>query len=182
MLAGDMNVLAAMLLYEHGAADTFVFSTGNSEKTKAGYGPGIPTEAKVYSEDFLARIQNSARPKPTVILEEQSVNTYTNLAECLKVIQKHAWQKSAILSARYHTARIRALWDMLINGRTIADVDFPASEDIITTFMPGVYDDMVEVAYASPKGQKRLASEAQGLQDMRTGKYVVTEFQLAEQN
>lgn len=74
MLAGEIKVIAAVVLCEHDVTDTFVFSTGTSEKTRAAFGSGVPTEAAVYSQDFLSRIGSSNRPDPTIILEDRSVH------------------------------------------------------------------------------------------------------------
>ncbi len=185
MLAGEMNFIAATLLYGQHVATTFVFSTGTSEKTKAAFGADVPTEAQVYSQDFLRRLGNG---KPTsrleIILEEKSVNTHSNLTECIKVINQHpTWKKVAIMSARYHIPRIEALWQMATAAHnTEVTPDFLVAEDVIEHFLPGIYTDMIKDAYNSPEGLKRVANEIQGLQDMRDGKYVVTEFQLAKQS
>jgi hypothetical protein len=180
MLAGNMSVIAATLLFEHGASETFVFSTGTSEKTKAMYGSGVPTEAEVYSASFLALIKDSSRSTPFIIREKQSVNTYSNLTECIKIINKYGWRDIAVLSARYHIPRVQAIWELASRAKhtTKARVDFLAAETIIIELLPGIHDEAIRAAYNSPEGRKRLASEAQGLRDIQTGTYVVTEFQL----
>jgi hypothetical protein len=182
MLAGEMNTIAAQLLHEQQATDTFVFSTGSSEKTKAAFGPDVPTEAEIYNKDFLKRIAGSSQPKPVIILEDRSVNTYSNLTECIDIINEQGWQNIAIMSARYHIPRVKMLWEFAQEKHPAqARAEFLIAEDIIQQATPGVYDELIDAAYRSPEGQKRLASEAQGLQDMKDGKYVVTEFQFAKQ-
>jgi hypothetical protein len=178
MLGGEMNVIAATLLYEQGTADTFIFSTGVSAKTKAAFGEDAPTEAEVYSKNFLKRISDSPCPKPTIILEDHSVNTYSNLTECIQILNSHGWKHIAIMSARYHIPRVAALWELTkTNHPSVVTVDFLIAEEVIIQGLPGIYDAIIEAAYSSPEGQRRLKNEAQGLQDMKNGKYVVTEFQ-----
>jgi hypothetical protein len=179
MLGGEMNVIAATLLHEQQAAGTFVFSTGTSEKTKAALGPDVPTEAEVYSQDFLQRIKGSNQPAPKLILEANSVNTYSNLTEGIKLIKEQGWGKVAIMSARYHTPRVAALWQ-LARERHPADVtaDILTAEDVVTEALPGIYDEMIAQAYASEWGRKRSQIEKHGLEDLRSGRYVITEFQL----
>jgi uncharacterized SAM-binding protein YcdF (DUF218 family) len=178
MLAGEIRIVAAVLLHEQHVTDTFVFSTGVSEKTKSAFGPNVPSEASVYSEDFLRHVRSSGLPTPKVILEDNSVNTYSNLTECIAIILENSWSHVGIMSARYHIPRVQMLWDLArANHPVVASADFLAAEDIVTKYQPGIYDDMIDAAYSSPQGQKRLKNEAQGLQDMRDGKYVVTEFQ-----
>lgn len=179
MVAGEIRVVAAAVLYEQQLAGTFVFSTGTSEKTRAALGPGVPAEAVVYSEDFLRRTASSARPAPTVILEDRSVNTYSNLVESIAIIREHRWARVAIVTARYHIPRVQALWEVARGNHPVtASVAFLAAEDIVTRYLPGVYDDVIAAAYASPQGLKRLRHEAQGLQDLTDGRYIVTEFRL----
>jgi uncharacterized SAM-binding protein YcdF (DUF218 family) len=181
MLGGEMNVIAASLLHEQQASGTFVFSTGTSKKTAAAFGPGVPTEAEVYSQDFLQRIKESAHPMPTIILEKNSVNTYSNLTECIQIINKYGWKKIAIMSARYHTPRVAALWELACQQHPVeAKADILIAEDVVTASLPGIYDKKIEQAYASEWGIKRAQIEKQGIEDLRSGRYVVTEFQLAK--
>lgn len=189
MLAGEMNVIAATLLWAEGAATTFVFSTGTSAKTKAAYGNDAPSEASVYSADFTARIAGmraddpelAARPEPVLMLEDRSVNTFTNLVESFSIIQAKGWKDVAIMSARYHIPRVAALNDMIQQKQALdgVHIDFIVSEDVVEDQLPGLYDQDIEEAYASEWGQKRLAIEANGLKDMQEGRYVIGEFQLA---
>lgn len=189
MLAGEMNVIAAVHLLANRQTDTFVFSTGTSQKTKAAFGEDAPTEAEVYSIDFVARLQRYRKehhdanlPEPTIILEDRSVNTYSNITEVLEIIRTQGWKKVAIMSARYHVPRVKALCEMILSNGHVdavkAEITFLMSEDIIVQAAPGQYDAMIAEAYSSEQGQKRLAIEAQGLSDIQEGRYVISEFQL----
>jgi DUF218 domain len=179
MLAGEIRIIAAVILHEQSMTSTFVFSTGTSEKTKEILGPNVPSEATVYSQDFLSRIRSSNRPPPAVILEDRSVNTYSNLTECIAIIRRNRWRHVAIMSARYHMARVQMLWELARGKHPVATTAvFVAAEDVVTEYLPGVYEFMIEAAYCSPQGRRRLRNEAQGVQDIRDGKYVLTEFRL----
>jgi uncharacterized SAM-binding protein YcdF (DUF218 family) len=179
MLAGEIRIIAAVILYEQDVTSTFVFSTGISEKTKQILGPNVPSEATVYSQDFLSRIRSSSRPPPAVVLEDRSVNTYSNLTECIAIIRRNRWKHVAIMSARYHMERVQMLWELAREKHPIATTaDFVAAEDIVTEYLPGIYEDMIAAAYSSPQGQKRLRNEAHGVQDLRDGTYVLTELRL----
>jgi uncharacterized SAM-binding protein YcdF (DUF218 family) len=182
MVAGEIRVIAAVLLYEHDLAGTFVFSTGISERTRAALGPNVPAEALVYSQDFLRRARPAGRPDPVVILEDRSVNTYSNLVECVAIIREHDWEQVAIVTARYHVPRVRGLWEVAMGNHPVTtSMTLLAAEDIITRYLPGIYDEMIAAAYNSPQGLKRLRNEAQGLRDLKGGHYVLTEFQLPEE-
>jgi uncharacterized SAM-binding protein YcdF (DUF218 family) len=180
MLAGEIRIIAAVILYEQSVTGVFVFSTGISEKTKEILGPNVPSEATVYSQDFLSRIRSSNRPPPAVILEDRSVNTYSNLTECIAIIRRNRWKHVAIMSARYHMARVQMLWELAREKHPVATTAvFVAAEDVVTEYLPGIYEAMIDAAYSSPQGLRRLRNEAQGVQDLRDGKYVLTEFRLA---
>jgi uncharacterized SAM-binding protein YcdF (DUF218 family) len=179
MVAGEIRVIAAVVLYEQQLAGTFVFSTGTSEKTRAALGPDVPAEAVVYSQDFLRRTASSGLPAPAVILEDRSVNTYSNLVESIAVIRGHEWARVAVVTARYHIPRVQALWEVATGNHPVtASAAFLAAEDIVTRYLPGVYDDVIAAAYTSPQGLKRLTHEAQGLQDLKDGRYIITEFRI----
>jgi uncharacterized SAM-binding protein YcdF (DUF218 family) len=178
MVAGEIRVVAAALLYEHDLAGTFVFSTGMSEQTRAALGPDVPAEAVVYSQDFLRRTRSAGRPDPVVILEDRSVNTYSNLVECIAIIREHDWEQVAIVTARYHVPRVRGLWEVAKGNHPVATgMTFLAAEDIVIRYLPGIYDEIIDAAYDSRQGLKRLRNEAKGLQDLNDGRYVLTEFQ-----
>lgn len=180
MLGGRMRVFAAVWMYLAGEADTFVFSTGTSEKTKAAYGPDVPTEAYLYSEDFKAMLRDMHEPIPNIILEDRSKNTVGNIRECFEIIRQHPeWQKVGVLSADFHIPRIKALCELIQDKEPIeADLEFIMAETTLKRLKPGMYDAEIDAAYASPEGKKRLANEAQGLKDMQEGKYYMGEFQL----
>jgi uncharacterized SAM-binding protein YcdF (DUF218 family) len=178
MVAGEIRVIAAVLLYEHDLAGTFVFSTGISERTRAALGRDVPAEAAVYSQDFLRRTRSAGRPDPVVILEDRSVNTYSNLVECIAIIREHGWERVAIVTARYHVPRVQGLWDVARRNHPVATgTTFLAAEDIVTRYLPGIYDQVIAAAYSSRQGLKRLRNEAQGLRDLKDGRYVLTEFE-----
>jgi hypothetical protein len=179
MLSGEIRIIAAVILYEQNVTSTFVFSTGTSEKTKEILGPNVPSEATVYGQDFLSRIRSSNRPAPAVIFEDRSVNTYSNLTECIAIIRRNRWKHVAIMSARYHMARVQVLWELAREKHPVATTAvFVAAEDVVTQYRPGIYEDMIQAAYGSPQGRRRLRNEAQGVQDLRDGRYVLTEFRL----
>lgn len=189
MLGGSIRIPAAAQLYLHSSTTTFVFSTGSSQKTKAAFGADVPTEAEVYSEAFKAEIERlraihpgmQELPPPHIILEDSSVNTVGNIRECFAIIREHPWQRVAIMSSRDHIPRIEALCALIGTSEPVdSGLVFIAAEDILLRLCPGVYDTEIATAYNSLEGKKRLASESQGLRDIQSGKYVMTEFQLHE--
>jgi hypothetical protein len=187
MLAGEMNVIATIHLFAQQQADIFVFSTGTSQKTIAAFGPDVPTEAEVYSQDFMTRLKRyrathpelAGHPDPTIILENRSVNTYTNIMEVFTIIEQQEWRHVAIMSARYHVPRVKALCELIQKTYPqTANLEFITSEDVALRAEPGIHDEAITAAYNGYQGKKRLAHEAQGREDIEQGRYVITEFQL----
>ena len=86
----------------------------------------------------------------------------------------------------------RATWDALIvvgsNIKRDGDGYRPVTYDDYDTFgmLAGeiriiaavMLYEQIQAAYGSPQGRRRLRNEAQGVQDLRDGKYVLTEFRL----
>lgn len=177
MLGGAMRITAAVDLYKAKQASTFVFSTGISQKTVQKYGADIPTEASVYANTFRERL--GAQQPPTIILEDKSTNSTGNITECLGIIKQHGWHKVAVVTSNYHVPRVQMLCDLVRQKIPVTcDIIFLGAEDIVQQYEPGVYDQQIADAMASPAGQLRLKNETQGLADFKNGTYVLGEFQL----
>src|SRR6266851_2127337 len=73
---------------------------------------------------------------------------------------------------------IRIIAAVILYEQNATSTVFVAAEDVVTQYRPGIYEDMIQAAYGSPQGRRRLRNEAQGVQDLRDGKYVLTEFRL----
>lgn len=188
MLGGEMRVNAALALYLQEGAANFLFSTGISAKQLAKYGDQVPPEAKIYAEYFLHRLtklkQNSSSlPLPNIFLEDISTNTASNLVEVATILKGKGWQNIAIISSDYHIPRIAALFTLLQdNGQITTDchVSFLSAEQLVREMYPGRYDREIIAAYNSPEALKRIENEKNGLQDIKLGKYVYTEYQLGK--
>jgi hypothetical protein len=174
MMGGHMRVLAASVLCMQQAAGSFVFTTGITAKTIGMFGNDVPSEASVYSKEFLERIAPAGTP-PTVILEERSANTIGNVKEFAAIMKTNGWKKVAILSSEYHLPRIEALCNLLqVPGQLL----FLSAEEIVQREWPGMYDDEIKTAYASEAGKKRLQNEAGGTAAIKAGGYNPAEHQL----
>src|SRR5262249_31480331 len=118
MLGGHARVRAAAELYLAGQAHRFLFATGRTAKILADYGSSAPSEAAVYCATFLRllkrpdiqrRFQQQELLAPVTLLEENSTNTMTNLAESLNIIRQQGWERVAFLTSDYHVPRTLAL-------------------------------------------------------------------------
>jgi uncharacterized SAM-binding protein YcdF (DUF218 family) len=174
MMGGHIRVLAAVALHNQQAAETFVFTSGITAKTIHIFGPDVPSEASVYSKEFLERI-TPAGAAPAVILEERSTNTIGNVKEFAAIMKANGWKNVAVLSSEYHLPRIKALCTLLgIPGQLL----FLSAEEIVQREWLGRYDDEIKTAYASEAGKKRLQNEAGGTAAIKAGGYNPAEHQL----
>lgn len=195
MLGAGMRLVAAVDLYLDGQVKNIVFSTGATEKNKSAHGPNIPTEAETYQDKFLRsldalkkRKENAEKIKnleePETILEEKSVTTLTNIKECLQIVKDKGWKKIAIVSSDYHIPRIKALYEQALkqHPELQIEIEFMSAEDVVKKAEPGKYDKIIETAYKTPEAKKRLANEAKGVKDIKSGKCALGEFQLEDKN
>lgn len=193
MLGAGMRMAAVIELYFQKKAKNFVFSGGASGKNKAAHGQDVPTEAEVYKDKFLRSLAGLKKRKdfekkfenieePDITLEDKSVNTASNIKEVLQMIQDKGWKKVAIVSSDYHIPRITALYQQVLKklGGVQIDISFLSAENVAKEAEPGKYDEVIERAYKSSGAEKRIASEAKGLADLKSGKYVMGEFQLED--
>jgi uncharacterized SAM-binding protein YcdF (DUF218 family) len=195
MQGAGMRIAAGIDLYLNGQAKNFVFTTGVTEKNKSAYGPDIPTEAETYRDKFLRsldafkkRKENAEKikslEKPETILEKKSVTTLTNIKECLQIVQDKGWKKIAIMSSDFHIPRIKALYAQALkqHPKLQIEVEFMSAEEVVKKAEPGKYDKVIEMAYQTPEAKKRLDNEARGIEDIKSGKYAIGEFQLKDKN
>lgn len=81
-------------------------------------------------------------------------------------------------------ARVKVLYEQALaqHKELGADVYFISAEKYVKEIDPGKYDEVIDKAYRSEEAQKRIASEAKGLEDIRAGRYAVGEFQLEKRD
>ncbi len=178
-------------------APNIIFSTGISDPSRKKFTPllgrkglptEIPSEAKIYSEEFLDAIndlnkrglRDSASPLPNIIYEDKSKNTGENIREVLTIAKEKGWKKLCILTSNYHGPRALALYQetVRLNSDTFSglEVSFIPAEACLMAFDNGVDNYELEQYYNSPEMDKRQTSEKKGLADLVAGKYNLPRF------
>jgi uncharacterized SAM-binding protein YcdF (DUF218 family) len=189
MLGGGMRVLAAAEMYLSGEAENFVFSTGRTEKNKAQFGENLPTEAEIYGKKFLDVVNHFSKKKraenleaPQIIHEDRSFNTLSNIVEILQIIKDKGWKKVAIISSAYHIPRVEALYNQALekHPELQIEINFVSAEDTVEEAEPGKYEKVIKQFYNTPEAKKRIKNEKSGIEDIKSGKYAVGEFQLKD--
>ena len=194
ILGAGLRIVAAVELYLGGKAIIFIFTTGVTEKDKEQFGENIPTEASVFRDKFLRvlaglRKQSDHVKKfqgledPETVLEDRSVSTRSNIEELLKLAVGNKWKKIGLVTNNYHIPRVKALYEQELRqyqklGIMEPDIDFLSAEDIAKATEPGKYDTVIKRFSRTAEAKRRIASDRQGLEDLRAGRYAVEEFQL----
>jgi len=146
------------------------------------FDPDEPTMASVVKNELIHRGVDEDR----VLMEEDSFSTFTELTEMIKMALDKGWTKVLILSNEYHLPRISEMYARLNEIvddaefqellQTFKDgggkVEFTSAEPVMRVSSPW-YDRYLDAAERSPQYVKTLEGEAQGLADLRAGKYRV---------
>lgn len=139
-----------------------------------------PTMASISKAELVRRGVDPDR----VILEEDSVNTITQLTEMVQLALRNNWTSIAVLVNDYYQPRIHAIWNRL--GELVTDADFQAqltrfkgtggtigfisSEPIMRAISP-LYAAYLHEVEASAVYQRTVESEANGLRALQEGRY-----------
>ncbi len=146
------------------------------------FDPEVPSMASVNKEEFVRRGIDSER----IILEEGSFSTITQLTEMVKLAVDNGWLKIVAMTNRYHLPRMTEMYarlDQIVDDaefqETLAKfknqgsrVEFVCAEDIMR-LMGGHFVTYLEAVEKMPEYAITLEAEAQGLEDLKAGKYRV---------
>lgn len=143
--------------------------------------PDQPTHASVMAKELIAM----DIPESQIVLEERSNSTRTEIIEMVKLAQANGWRKIVVLSSDYHLPRIQEMFSNLKNlsndedetfneklawCRGNVEIHFMAAEDILP-IRNGHYASLVHKAGMTEQYRKRVASEQEGIEQMRNGQY-----------
>lgn len=141
-----------------------------------------PTMAKV-NRDELVRL---GVDEERIELEEDSFSTISQLTEMIKKAVNNKWRHVAVVSNAYHLPRITEMTNRL--PEIVDDPEFQAkfdefklndgrvyfvSAESILRVISDHYTHFLEEAEQSPAYLATVAAEAKGLDDLRSGKYLV---------
>lgn len=146
------------------------------------FDPHEPTMARVIRDELVRRDVNPGR----IELEESSFSTITQLMEMIKMATANSWGKVSILINEYHLPRTREMYERL--DSIVDDDEFQAdfqefrsrggqvvfvSAETIMRLASKHYKKYLEAVEKTPAFAATLASEQQGLKDLRAGRYRV---------
>lgn len=166
-LGDRLRVEAAYVLYRKNPELLVIPSGGKGMYRDI---PDAPTAAEVIRSELL----NLGVPKESIIKEEQSQNTWQELAELKKIISRENLSEASILSNRYHVPRIQAMIETDDTLRELLErekIGIISAEEVLIEHDPERWQKDILDAYRMPEMQKRIAAEQKGVEDVRNGHY-----------
>lgn len=115
--------------------------------------------------------------KEKIITETKSGNSYEQLRETGKIIDKMGFNQVIIISNRYHLPRLEAMIKYgpdlgrlkeLLNSSII---ELKSAEDILLVDNEDKYKKEIDLAYKSNKMKERIKLEEQGVGQIKQGRY-----------
>ena len=97
-----VNVLAAGILYMAGVSDHIIFSSGKTA------GSLLPSEAEAMKDRLLSIFPDI--PEAAVILDDISLNTFTNAKEVQRIMREREFRTAALVSVGFHLERAQYLF------------------------------------------------------------------------
>lgn len=169
----SLRVIAAHVLYQeevaHNPAVLIVASGGVGAQGT----PDAPTLASVIKKELV----DLGVPSDAVLTEETSGTTCEQLQECERMARRLGWKKITLISNDYHLPRIQAMIEYLpefpeLNrGLRNGSVLLASAERIAIAHDPAKYTKLIADAYGSAAMKRRQEREAQGVADLRAGRY-----------
>jgi len=146
--------------------------------------PGEFSHASVMATELRGRGIEDKR----IILEEDSLDTWTEMVELVKMTVKQGWGTVGIITNQYHVPRAQAMLDNLeqylaVNPDAEASaalqkvrtgsmqIKFLAAEKVLESVNPH-WSTLFERTRTTAAYQKTQQNEANGLEALRTGTYV----------
>ncbi|MEK7129871.1 MAG: YdcF family protein [Patescibacteria group bacterium] len=145
---------------------------------------GRPTHARVYADEM----QKLGIPEERIILQEDPVNTITEIVAAVKLSVERGWRTIAFMSNDYQLDRIQAMYEHIIelypedaefkktlnafkaSGGTILCV---SAEQLLSVRQPNLYGPLIRKAKGTLAYHVRELSESKGKRDILTGEYDV---------
>jgi hypothetical protein len=127
-----------------------------------------PMLAEVLRNELLEAGISEAR----ILLEWSSNSTFQELQQLEQIIGHHGITRIAIITNRWHLARLKAMLDVKFEGlRKRAAVFLVAAENILIEHDPARWRAFIRKAYQSGFIQERLRQERQGIAHIYLGQY-----------
>lgn len=127
-----------------------------------------PKLAEIVREELLEAGISPAR----IVLEWTSNSTFQELQELGKIITQIRSKRIAVITNRWHLARLQAILDARFEQlNALADINLIAAENILIEHDPTRWRPFIAKAYQSNFMKKRMEKEKLGIEHIRLGIY-----------
>lgn len=167
-VSGDrLRIIAGSYLYKDNTNLIIVASGGKGQLKNI---PDTPAVSEVMKKELI----ELGVPVKKIVLENNSDNTWQQLQELKKIINKMELNKIIIVSNKWHLARIQAMIEKdekLINMFNKGEIELASAEYVVVKYEPKKWKKVIDSVYSSEKMKKRIALEEEGVQEIKEGKY-----------
>lgn len=166
--SGDrLRVIAGSYLYKDNPEKLIIASGGKGQLKDI---PDAPTVASVIKKELI----ELDVPADKILEENNSGNTYQQLQEMKKNIQKKALKNITVISNKWHLPRIKAMIKIDPDLKKIfgaGNLKILSTEEICLTYKPKVWQPIIKAAYESEDIKKRIKLEQEGVKQIKEGTY-----------
>lgn len=129
---------------------------------------GRPTHAEVMAEE----LQKLGIHPETIIKEEKSKDTLTELREMIKMIQQNNWKNVDVITNEYHISRVEAMLDVLLSETEKEKplIQLISAEKILET-KSSHYKKLFDKVRQTDGYRLRIEREQKGVEDFKQGIY-----------
>ncbi len=111
-------------------------------------------------------------PANSIIEENQSGNTFSQLKALIDLVQKYGWDRVIIVSSRFHLPRVQTMIQYLEEMKALrSKVEYASAEKIVLAEAPEEWRAAIDEAYKSDEFKKLIELEMNGVEQIRSGKY-----------
>lgn len=164
---GRFRTVAAAYL-QKGKPESFILASGRTEKRKE-------TEGRLHASQYIKNeLIKLGIPKEKIIEDNKPLTTFQQLIELKKFLKKRKFQKVIIISNNWHIPRIQALIDCVPElkfFRNNNNIELQSAELILLKHDCKKWKKSIDALNDEPKMKKIIASEKQGVKDLKLGKY-----------
>lgn len=169
-IGGKLRILAAYFLYKKGSVPIIILGGKRREKRFV----NTPVIAGITKNELI----KLGVPQKDIIVENKSSNTYENLINLIKILEKQKFGQIVIVSNKYHLPRIKTLIKYasgLIKLPHLVKISYRPAESVLTKESPRLWRMAVQKAYTSTKIKKLESSEKEGIKEIKNGSYNYTQ-------
>ena len=164
---GDrIRVIAASLLYKK--KKTKIIALGGRGQLENI--PDSPPVSEIIKDEL---VELGVKPED-VVCERNSGNTFRQLVELGKIVNKEKLKKIALITNEWHFPRIRAMLEynpVLTKQFFGCKILFTNAESILLKYDSEKWRKVIEVAHESDAMKKRIARESAGVKQIKEGTY-----------